>query len=84
MKEYKLMTIEWHDGDAPTLKSLSKTLKVKMSDFDPQFDIVLVNELNNTYAFRINSALQIDRINKDGIQGPFSDPLIEPFGLEEE
>lgn len=79
MKTYKLHTLAWEGPEKPEFHQLAQKLNIAVADFDPEFGVVLIDPDNQLYCFMINVE-SLEKLSSDsGVQGPFSNPKIEPL-----
>jgi hypothetical protein len=83
MKNFVLHTFDWKSKKTPTLKSLATKFKLNVSDFDPNFNVVLIDPHTNTYCVMIDELKLKNLHDNSEFRGPFSNPKIEPFDLQE-
>jgi hypothetical protein len=82
-KHYLLMTIQWNKDEELNLDTLAAHLGVSVDSLDKEFGIVNVDLENKIFSYQIDEAV-LDKLRKDSnYNGPYSNPKIEPFGLEE-
>lgn len=78
------MTIEWKNTEKPSCAKVAKKLKIPATSIDSEYGFILVDPEQNTYAFLIDENIAANISNAtDGFKGPFSNPRIEPFDLQE-
>jgi hypothetical protein len=82
MKEDKflLMTIHWKEQSDPTLEKIAVRFGVPIESLDSGFGVINVDSESNVFTFMLREA-EWKQLNDD-ISGPYSNPEIEPFGLE--
>ncbi|HEY7299519.1 MAG TPA: hypothetical protein VH684_16555 [Xanthobacteraceae bacterium] len=77
----ELMTVTIPQG-APSIAAAAKQLGVKPEDIDAAYGVVPVDPGRGLYAVQVRA----DRLprqpqsGREGYQGPWSNPRIEPFG----
>jgi hypothetical protein len=77
-----MLTVKLHPRQA-SVSHVCKQLKLSQSELDPDFGVVGIDPKQNLYAILVEEAAA-RRIGKvKGVQGPFSNPRIEPFGPPE-
>lgn len=76
-----LYTINWK-GEKPTLTEVAKKFGFDKKDLDQEFGVVGIDPQDSLYSILIEENAIVPKAEKD-IEGPFSNPRIEPFGLEE-
>ena len=76
-----LYSINWK-GEKPSLKQIAKKFGFKSSDIDQDFGVVEIDPQDNLYSILVEEHAVVPNETKD-IDGPFSNPRIEPFNLEE-
>jgi hypothetical protein len=83
MAEMVMMTVSGWD-EAPSLEQAAETLHVAPSALDTAFGIVLVDPGRGIFTVRVDrAALDAAGAPDGGVEGPFSDPRIAPFGPPE-
>ena len=76
-----IYSINWK-GKTPTLTEVAKKLGFDKKDLDEDFGVVEVDPQENLYSILVEETAVVPKDEKD-IEGPFSNPRIEPFGLED-
>ncbi len=76
-----LYSINW-TGKKPTLAQVAKKLGIEKKDIDEDFGVVEIDPQDNLYSILVEETAVVLKDTK-GIEGPFSNPRIEPFDLEE-
>ena len=79
-----LMMVEGRDGP-PTPAAAAKQLGVDVGDIDSEFGVVLVDPRQSLYCVEVppERLPQSDAASEGAeYRGPFSNPKIEPFGIE--
>lgn len=76
-----LYSVNWK-GDKPTIEQVAKKFGFKKKDLDEDFGVVEIDPQNNLYSILIEETAVVPKDEKN-IEGPFSNPRIEPFGLDE-
>jgi hypothetical protein len=82
-----LYSIRW-EGEPPTLEEVRARFGFEGDEADEEFGVVSTAPDENLYAILVEeSAVQRLRGEREAeaaeIEGPFSNPRIEPFGLQE-
>ena len=72
-----MMTIQSHRG-APTLEEAARLLKVAVEHLDAEFGVVLIDPTRHLYTVLVDAGTA--SAEADGVQGPYSNPRIAPFG----
>jgi hypothetical protein len=72
-----LMIVTGTNGP-PTLAEAAKQLGLEIDAFDPSFGVVTVNPDRKLYSVRVDASKLSGDFEKG--KGPFSDPVIMPFG----
>ena len=62
----------------PTLSEAAHQLGLEIGACDPDFGVVTINPDRKLYGVRVDASKISGNFEKD--QGPFSDPVIAPFG----
>ena len=77
-----MLTVKLDPGKA-SVAHVRKKLKLSESELDPEFGVVNIDPKQNLYAILVDedAARRIGKV-KD-VQGPYSNPRIEPFGPPE-
>ena len=77
----QMLTLKLSPKEA-TLSKVSKQLNLSSEEIDAEFGIVNIDPKRNLYAVLVEeeAARRVGRA--PGVEGPFSNPKIEPFGLE--
>lgn len=75
-----LYTIEWK-GEKPTREEVAERFGIDPGDLDEEFGVIEIDPERNLYSILVDDAVVPDETD-DQIKGPFSNPKIEPFGLE--
>ena len=79
-----LMTIDWEGKQPPSVEQVAAKLNIAATAIDEKYGFVMIDPDTKTYAFMVDeNALGKISDNKKNIKGPFSNPRIEPFNLEE-
>lgn len=76
-----LYSINW-SGKKPTLEQVAKKFGFEKKDIDEEFGVVEIDPQDNLYSILVEETAIAPKDEKN-IKGPFSNPKIEPFGLEE-
>jgi len=76
-----LYSINW-TGEKPTLEQVAQKFGFEKKDLDEDFGVVEIDPQDNLYSILVEETAIVPK-DKENIKGPFSNPRIEPFGLEE-
>lgn len=76
-----LYSINW-TGSKPTLEQIANRFGFDKKDLDEDFGVVEIDPQDNLYSILVEENAVVPKEEGD-IKGPFSNPRIEPFGLEE-
>jgi len=81
MGEMVMVTVDAMTGNPPLIEWVAEKLELPLEAFDSSFGVILINPDRNLYAVRVDGDLLPQVIeNQEGVEGPFSDPKIAPFG----
>jgi hypothetical protein len=67
-------------GDEATIEAAAAQLSVPTDALDPEFGVVLVDPEAGTYAVMVDEGHVGDAVAQADVEGPWSNPRIEPFG----
>ena len=67
-----------------TIESAARCLGVDADAIDPGFGVVLIDPADGKYAVMVDEEVVERAVNRDGVEGPFANPKIEPFGPPEQ
>lgn len=76
-----LMTIKWNEAFPPSLEQVAEKLKVAPSDLDAAYGVINIDPEEHLYSVLVEEDKLPGTGNEPGIEGPFSNPRIEPFDL---
>ncbi len=78
-----MMTVRVNEG-TPSLKDIQQKFSLTDDEIDHKFGVIEVDPLEHLFAFLVEETAigKIADADEWKIQGPFSNPKIEPFGLE--
>ncbi|MFN0277225.1 MAG: hypothetical protein ACKVRN_01345 [Pyrinomonadaceae bacterium] len=76
-----LYSVNWK-GEKPTLAQVAKKFGFDRKDVDEDFGVVEIDPQDSLYSILVEETAIASK-DKKNIEGPFSNPRIEPFGLEE-
>ncbi len=76
-----LYTINWV-GEKPTIKQVAQKFGFEEKDLDEDFGVVEIDPQDNLYSILVEETAVVPKDEKN-IEGPFSNPRIEPFDLKE-
>jgi hypothetical protein len=75
-----LMTVHGSNG-APSLAEAASELGVLVADVDDKFGVVAINPDESLYAVQVKeSSVGTRHAAREGYHGPYSNPVIAPFG----
>jgi hypothetical protein len=74
-----LMTVEL-EPDAATVADAAVKLGLDPADIDDEFGVVSVDPDNHLFSVLVSKEAGARARGAGGVEGPFSDPRIEPFG----
>ena len=74
-----MMTVELA-ADAVSLDAAAQRLGVGVEDLDAEYGLVPVDPDNHLYSVLVDEKAGADAGRRAGVEGPFSNPRIEPFG----
>ena len=74
-----MMTVEL-DPEAATVENAAERLGVEPDRIDPEFGVVSIDPDQNLYTVLVDEQAAAEATPRPGLEGPFSNPLIEPFG----
>lgn len=81
-----MMTVQW-PGKAPTIDEIQQRFSLSDEEISKSFGVVEVDPNEHIYTFLVNEN-SVSKILQSGaevkVEGPFSNPRIEPFGPPEE
>ena len=76
-----LYSINWA-GKKPTLEQVAKKFGFDKKELDEEFGVIEIDPQDNLYSIMVEETAIGQKDTKD-IEGPFSNPRIEPFDLKE-
>ena len=74
-----LMTVELDPG-AATVAAAAERLGVDPARIDPEFGVVSIDPEQHLYSVLVDEQAVSGAQGRPGVEGPFSNPRIEPFG----
>jgi hypothetical protein len=74
-----MMTVEL-DPEAATVAQAAERLGVERDRIDADFGVVCIDPDQNLYTVLVDEQAAAGAADKPGVEGPFSNPRIEPFG----
>lgn len=80
-----MMTVHW-PGKAPTIDEIQQRFSLTEEEINKSFGVVEVDPGEHIYTFLVNETA-VSKIHSQSdvkVEGPFSNPRIEPFGPPEE
>lgn len=66
-------------GTSPTLETAAKKIGVKVSALDAEYGVILIDPADETYCVMVEESAVPGSSSNDEVEGPFSNPVIEPF-----
>jgi len=66
--------------DEPTIEDAALSLDVDASAIDGGFGVVLIDPTDGRYAVMVDERAVQRALGRDGVEGPFANPKIEPLG----
>lgn len=76
-----LYNINW-SGEKPTLEQVAEKFGFDKNDLDEDFGVVEIDPQDDLYSIMVEESA-IGQKDTENIKGPFSNPRIEPFDLQE-
>jgi len=76
-----LYSVNWK-GEKPSLEQIAKKYGFQTDDIDRDFGVIEIDPQDNLYSILVEESAVVPKDAKD-IEGPFSNPRIEPFDLQE-
>ena len=77
-----LMTVKWTEEEPPTLEKVAAKMNVEVADLDAEFGVINIDPAEKLYSVMVEE----DKVSKAkgdrDIEGPYSNPRIEPFDLQ--
>ena len=74
-----MMTVEL-DPEAATVAKAAERLGVAQEQIDAEFGVVNIDPEQNLYTVLVDEQAAAGASDRPGVEGPFSNPRIEPFG----
>jgi hypothetical protein len=74
-----MMTVEL-DPDSATVDEVAKRLGLGPEEIDAEFGVVPIDPDNHLYSVLVDEQASARVAGQPGVEGPFSNPRIEPFG----
>jgi hypothetical protein len=68
------------DPKSATLAYVRRKLKLRADDVDDEFGVISIDPKRDLYAVLVEDRAADKAAKQSGVQGPFSNPKIEPFG----
>lgn len=81
----KVMMTFTYPGGTPTVQDVMRKYGLQAEEMDASFGVIEIDPEDHLYSMMIDSAAA-ERIQPGSggeLKGPFSNPRIEPFGLEQ-
>lgn len=83
----KIMVTFQVEGPAPTIDELQQRYSLTDAEIDRTFGVVEVDPADGTHTILVEESA-VEKVQPEGpitkVEGPFSNPPIEPFGPPEE
>jgi hypothetical protein len=76
---YLLLTCQLSTAEA-TIEDAARSLDVDPDAIDREFGVVLIDPADGRYAVMVDERAVERALSRDGVEGPFANPKIEPFG----
>lgn len=73
------MTVEL-DPEAATVAKAAERLGVEPGQIDAEFGVVSIDPDQHLYTVLVDEEAAAGAAERPGVEGPFSNPRIEPFG----
>ena len=82
----KVMVTIQARGDPPTIEGLRRRYKLRENEIDASFGVVEVDPAEHVYTVLVDekAAAKITPTENWKVEGPYSNPRIQPFGPPEE
>lgn len=77
-----LLTVSLPAGNV-TIEAVAQMLGVDPISIDPAFGVVLIDPASGKYAIMLDERFVSGALAREGVEGPFANPRIEPFDLQE-
>ena len=79
-----MMTVHWSEG-IPTLDDIQRHFSLTDDEIDRSFGLVEIDPNEHIFTFLVeeNSTSKVKSGSNFHVEGPFSNPRIEPFGPPE-
>lgn len=77
-----LMTIKWNEKEPPTLEEVAAKMNAEVADLDAEYGVINVDPADKLYSFMIEEDKVAKAKGDHDIEGPYSNPRIEPFDLQ--
>jgi hypothetical protein len=74
-----MMTVEL-DPEAATVEKAAERLGIPQEQIDPEFGVVSIDPEQHLYTVLVDEQAAEAASGRPGVEGPFSNPRIEPFG----
>lgn len=74
-----MMTVEL-DPDSATVDKVAERLGLEPGEIDADFGVVPIDPDNHLYSVLVDEQASARVAGQPGVEGPFSNPRIEPFG----
>lgn len=71
------------EGSDPSLEQVAEKLGITKGDLDEEYGLIEIDPEQKLYSVMVEESAVGERMSPD-VKGPFSNPRIEPFGLEED
>ena len=74
-----MMTVEL-DPDSATVEKVAERLGLRPEEIDAEFGVVPIDPENHLYTVLVDEQASARVAAQPGVEGPFANPRIEPFG----
>ena len=74
-----MLTIELNPDEA-SVADVKRKLDLDAAEIDEGFGVVCVSPEQNLYTILVDEEAAKKAAGKEGVEGPYSNPRIEPFG----
>jgi hypothetical protein len=74
-----MLTVELDPAEA-TVDKAAERLGIERDRIDAEFGVVSIDPEQNLYTVLVDEQVAAQAAERPGVEGPFSNPRIEPFG----
>jgi hypothetical protein len=74
-----MLTVELDPAEA-TVDKAAERLGIERDRIDAEFGVVSIDPEQNLYTVLVDEQVAAEAAGRPGVEGPFSNPRIEPFG----